>query len=299
LDSVLIKIREIYVPFLLVSIGTILFYTLFRWALDIKLGFFPFDQEILNFWIPFCCPWVPILIWLKRRIRVLNVRGKNDKGYFFYEFAMVAAIAAPLIISQGYIEKASFGLVRISSIEHVSDYESEKYFKLDLFDVEKNKCLPYLSTKTTGKYNDRLNFTMSLSCPFKRDMGNVWYGIDYREHLSNKISNEKKESELKKFLKKSQESFNTYDFQNVTYFEKLRNSNERNGFIGAIKKSDSKVNEKQQIILIPQADIFEKRYNKDFTWIFISFAIGAFIILLMIVIPTINERELRSLNVSH
>jgi rhomboid protease GluP len=129
LNNIGIKIREVYLPFLVVSVGTILFYNLFRWTFDIKLGVLPLKQDLLNFWIPFALPWVPILIWLRRRIRVLNIRGKRDNGYFGYQFAMVTAIAVLIIVSQNYIEKASFDLVSISSPYEVKNEINEKYLE--------------------------------------------------------------------------------------------------------------------------------------------------------------------------
>ena len=37
--------KEVYLPFLIVSIGTILFYNLFRWTFDVKLGLLPLEEE--------------------------------------------------------------------------------------------------------------------------------------------------------------------------------------------------------------------------------------------------------------
>ncbi|WAC03029.1 hypothetical protein N7U66_05205 [Lacinutrix neustonica] len=145
------KLKEVYIPFLIVSIGTILFYNLFRWTLDIKLGILPLKENLLNFWIPFALPWIPILIWLRRRIRILNVRGKRDNGYFGYQFAMAAAIAVPIIISQNYIEKSSFNLNEISSILKVKELKKEKYFKIASFDIDQNSSLPYVTARTSGE----------------------------------------------------------------------------------------------------------------------------------------------------
>lgn len=155
MNNIGIKLKEVYLPFLVVSIGTILFYNLFRWTFDIKLGVLPLKEDLLNFWIPFVLPWVPILIWLRRRIRVLNIRGKRDNGYFGYQFAMVAAMAAPIIVSQNYLEKASFDLVSISS---PYEAKNEKYFDISSFQISKNTSLSYVTARNSGKNNDNLNF---------------------------------------------------------------------------------------------------------------------------------------------
>lgn len=286
------KIKEVYLPFLVVSIGTILFYNLFRWTLDIKLGILPLKEDLLNYWIPFSLPWIPILIWLRRRIRILNIRGKRDNGYFGYQFAMVAAIAVPIIISQNYIEKASFALVSISSPYEVINETNEKYFDISSFQVSKNASLPYVTARTSGRNNESLYFYLYLACPFDYSE-NVWYGVKYSKNLSNHVSDDKKNSEYRIFVEKSEREFDTYDFQKVKYFEKLGYSNDRDGFIEAIKEKNPDVKESEQIILIPKSDVFEERLGNTFPWIFGSFGIGALVLLLMVVIPKIDEKELR------
>jgi hypothetical protein len=39
-----VKIKEVYIPFLIVSTGTIVFYYLFRWTFDIKLNILPLKK---------------------------------------------------------------------------------------------------------------------------------------------------------------------------------------------------------------------------------------------------------------
>lgn len=285
------KIQEVYIPFLIVSIGTILFYNIFRWALDIKLGILPLKEDLLNFWIPFTLPWIPILIWLRRRIRILNIRGKRDNGYFIYQFAVAAAIAAPIIISQNYIEKSSFDLIQINSLEEIKELKKEKYFKINYFEIDRNSSLTFSTSRTSGRYNDNLNFYRYFACPFKFSQS-IWYGIEFKKNLSNRISDATKNSEYRRFIKKSTKDFDNYNFNDVTYFEKLGNSDKRDGFIEAVQRGFTEINEEQEIILIPRTDNFNNRLGSSFYWIFGSFGIGAIILLAMVLIPKIDEQEL-------
>lgn len=287
-----IKLKEVYLPFLIVSFGTIIFYNLFRWTFDIKLRVLPLKEDLLNFWIPVALPWIPILIWLRRRIRILNIRGKRDNGYFGYQFAMAVAIAVPIIVSQTYIEKASFDLISIANVYETKSQSDEKYFDISSFRVDKNASLPYVTARTSGRNNDNLNFYLYLACPFENS-DNVWYGVEYSKNLSNRISDDKKDTEYRSFLEKSEREFETYNFQNAKYFEKLGYSDDRDGFIEAIKEKNPNIKESEQIILVPQSDAFEQRLGNTFPWIFGSFGIGAFVLLLMVAIPKIDEKELR------
>lgn len=286
------KLQEIYIPFLIVSIGTILFYNILRWSLDIKLGVLPLKENLLNFWIPFALPWIPILIWLRRRIRILNIKGKRDNGYFGYQFAMAAAIAVPIIISQNYIEKSSFDLNEISSISKVKELKNEKYFKINSFEIDQSSSLPYATARTSGRNNENLYFYLYLASPFKNTTS-IWYGVKYKKSVSNRENEQRKNSEYRSFLNKSERRFDTFNFQEVDYFEKLGYSDDRDGYLEAIKDENPNLKIDQQIILIPKNDVFENRNGNSFPWIFGSFGIGALILLTMVLIPKIDEKELR------
>ncbi len=293
MDDLKLKIKTIFIPYLIVSIATIVCYSLFRWGLDIKLGLIPLKEDVLNFWIPFIIPWIPILIWLRRRIRILKVRGKRDNGYFGYQFAMVGAIAIPLMISQNYIEKASYGLINIESAEDTKNYPREKYFALEDFNIEQNKCLSYGTARTAGRNNDDLDFYLYLSCPFN-DSG-VWYGVEYTRRISNRVSATTKDAEYRNFRHESITEFQSYyNFEGVVYFEKLGYSDQKDGHLAAIKSSPQNTIEKEQIILVPHKEQFSDRLGNTFRWIFGSFLIGSLILFGMIVIPKIDSYELNN-----
>jgi len=292
LNNIRIKLKEVYFPFLIVSIGTILFYYLFRWLFDIKLGVLPFKEDLLNFWIPFTFPWIPVLIWLRKRIRILNLKGKKDNGYSGYQFAMVLAITVPIIVSQNYLEKASFDLVSVNSASEIKSHISEKYFDIKSFRIKKEGSHAYVTARTSGRNNDKLTYYLYLSCPFENS-DNIWYGVEYSKNLSNFISDNKKDYEYRNFMLQSEKEFETYNFQNVNYFEKLGYSDDRDGFIEAIKEKYTNISQLEQVILIPKSDIFEDRLGNTFPWIFGSFGIGAFVLFLMVIIPKIDKKGLR------
>ncbi|WAC03030.1 rhomboid family intramembrane serine protease [Lacinutrix neustonica] len=136
-----------------------------------------------------------------------------------------------------------------------------------------------------------MNFYLYLACPFE-NTSSIWYGVEYNKNVSNRINEQRKNSEYRTFINKSEKEFKTYDFQDVEYFERLGYSDDRDGFIEAIKEKKPNINEKKQIILVPKKDVFEKRLGNSFPWIFGSFGIGAFILLAMVLIPKIDEKEL-------
>jgi rhomboid protease GluP len=89
----------------------------------------------------------------------------------------------------------------------------------------------------------------------------------------------------------SEIEFKTYNFQDVRYFEKLGYSDDKDGYLSAIQEEKPNKNLKKQVILIPKKEDFKERLGNTFPWIFGSYAIGAFIIFMMIMIPKIDEKE--------
>lgn len=293
MNSSKLKLREIYIPFLIVSLGTVILYCLFRWVFDVKLGLLPLKEDILDLWIPIILPWISVLVWLRKRIRLLRIRGKGENGFFIYQCAMVAAIAVPLVVSQQYVDKISYDLIEVNSVSDISKIKGGKYFKVNSFDVEDNSSLSHITVRTSGRYNGNLNFNLFFATPL-RGSTSVWYCVEYKRTINNNLSKQRKNLEYSRFLDRSSKEFNTYNFYSVKYFEKLPISRERDGFVNAVEKEYTKINAQGQTFLVPKIDAFKNQNNNSLKNTIIAFLIGALIILIMIMLPKIDKNELNN-----
>ncbi|WP_396633529.1 rhomboid family intramembrane serine protease [Maribacter sp. R86514] len=248
-------------------------------------------EDILDLWIPIILPWVTVLIWLRKRIRLLRIRGKGGDGYFGYQFAMVAAIAAPLVVSQEYVDKISYDLIEVNSISEIPKVKEGKYFKVNSFDVEDNASLSHVTVGTSGRYNGSLNFNLFYATPL-RGSASVWHCVEYKRTISNNLNKQRKNLEYSSFLSRSNKEFNTYNFYSVTYFEKLAISKERDGFINAVKNEYPVINMNDQIFLVPKNVAFKNQNNDSLKNTIIAFLIGTLIILILIILPKIDTNEL-------
>jgi len=285
-----IKIREVFIPFLLVAVGIFLSYGIFRWLFDVKLGVIPLKEDVLNLWIPAGLTFIAILIFLRKRIRILKVGGKGDNGYFLYQFAMVFAIGIPLFLSQDYLLKSMYDLKEVSSVSEIATLTNEKYFKVRAFTVDQEASVPYVTSRVSGRHNTDLDFELYLACPFKFTE-NIWYGVQYSKRTSNRGTKERKNIAYKTFINVSQRRFEKYNFRDIRYFEKLGYSDDSDGFLNAIKDNYPEKVREDQIILIPKENAFEDRFRTSFSWILGSFAIGFGVIFLMVIFPKIDQKE--------
>lgn len=291
-QNIITKLQKVYLPFLIISIGTVLLYTCLRWLLDVKFGIIPLKKDLLDFWIPFGLPWIPILIFLRRRIRILNVRGKNDNGYFLYQTVIAGTIFATLLNTQDYITTNSYNLYEVSSIEELDALKREKYFKLSSFLVEKESKTSYTTARVSGRSNERLNITEFIALPFENSQ-TVWYGIEYKSSMNNNMSEGSKNRTYRKFLETWKTQYEHHSFYGTRYFEKLGHSDELDGYVHAIQLRHPNLDRGDLTILIPHKGEFLERSGNSLEWAFGCFAIGSFIFLFMVLVPSINEGELR------
>ncbi len=292
LKSFQLKLLHIYLPFLLSAIGLLILYGLFRWVLDIKLGLLSVKGDLLNLWIPFALPWVAVLFWLRRRIGLLNLRFKDGDVYFLYKFLMAVAMTIPLIVSQSYLETASYPLITLENASQVSQYPSEKYFQIKSFEVDAPRSLSHVSARTFGRNQDDLRVYIYLACPLAQSRG-VWYGIKFQESINKRLSDDKKDKVYQDFVEKTKQDFEAYDFQNLSYFEKLGYSDDQDGFLEAVQKGSTSPQRAKNVILIPQKEEFSQRVGSSFYWIFASWGMGAFLIFGMVWIPPLDSEEVQ------
>lgn len=291
MENLILKIKKVYLPFLLIAGATIVTYTALRWYLDLKLGLIPLKENLLNFWLPLLLPSLPLIVWQRHRNRILNVNGKRENGHFLYLLLMSLAIATPLLIIQQYIQKAAFDLIPLHRIAEVHQHPNERYFKLNTYNIEKQGSQAFATSRTSGRNNESLSFYLYFVSPFS-EAQQIWHGIDYQESTTNRASDEAKNRAYQHFLRQSEQRFKDYNFYHNSYFEKLSYSDKRDGFLEAARKAKPDLVAEEQVILIPRQSPFEERLGESYPWIFRSMAISALAVLLMVSFPKINQDEL-------
>ena len=277
-----VKINKIFLPFLLIYIGTILFYGLFRWVFDVKLDILNINVDILDFWVSILLPWVPILIWIRPRLKVLKHReGSRLDNYMTIRWFMSLVIFVPLLNSQEYIVQAGYDLIEINSVEQVSDFPNEKYFHLNNFILDTDQSASYTVERTSGKANQHLNYSSYTAIPFKGG-DNVFLGFHYAESLSNRLSEHEKNALYGGFLNNADRALKTASFYSAQYFERVPNSRDLKAYLNAVETMATNPQVNQAIILKPVYKSFEKRSGNKVDWILGTFAAGVVFIFILL-----------------
>jgi len=135
-----VKLKRIFVPFLIISAGTIITYSFLRWLLFIKYNLFVVDQDILDFWAPLFFVLVPILIWLGPRVKLMDLTpGTGTRSDPFAGFMILAmmAIGGPTIVAQVYVESATGKLTHLGRISQIDSVAQTKFYSVKTFYADK------------------------------------------------------------------------------------------------------------------------------------------------------------------
>lgn len=287
-----IKFKHIVPTFIYVAFGTTITTLLFRWVFTINSEILPIKEDIFNIWLPLILPWIPITIWLRPKLRILKSKDP-DRLSISYQMIVWGTMAAMMIVSNGYLKTATGKLAELDSIEQSSDLDT-RFIKLQNIELNRKLASAHTEFRASGKYNQHLNFDSYFVYPFTAQDRNgkhrYWYGVKIEEQISNKIEPEEKERKYQAFFQKAVKDFKAYKFSKPDYFEVLPHSDDREGFLNAVKRQEQFASP-QPVIIKPKKGLYSSRNGKKFEWIFGSFSIGFCVFLFALVFPKYHAAE--------
>ena len=158
------KIRLIFIPFLLTLTGTALVYITARWLLmqsNVRI-----DEFAYIFWIPATLPWIPILIWLRPRLKLLklNTSGRRDP-VFAYMMLMAATMGFFLGSSQEYFVEKTGKLTKLERIGQIDTLPKTKYYTVKQMYADKRLKRYKTRFVVSGKHNQDFDMYIYVSIP--------------------------------------------------------------------------------------------------------------------------------------
>lgn len=288
------KLKIIYKPIILTLILLVIGYTFLHWLIFIELKLFSLKKILLDFGIPITLVGLAAWIYIRPKLKILRLGDWLD----FCTVLVWVGITAPLLIAQNYIQTSTGKLTELTSIKEITKYEETKYYSFKNYYIDKNTIGIYHDYEVIPKkYSSDLNMIIYVAIPFYESANDInlhspigWLGHEYRCRVSNSLSPEQKDKEFNKFSTKSQNDFNDRDFSKFTYFERLGNSKEFDGFSNAIKATNRF--KPIDVILVGESKPYSERTGNSLFWIFGSSLISCIVWLIMISIPSYNEQVL-------
>jgi rhomboid protease GluP len=289
-----IKFKHIIPSFLFVTIGSTLIVLIFRWVFTINSDIIPIKEDVFNIWLPLIFPWIPLTIWLRPKLRILKFKKEGSDAPMLFQLITWVTMVAMMIVSNNYLTTATGNLSEINTIEELAVHDV-RYLRVRQFKLDKQFGSSHTEFRSSGKHNQYLNFDTYFLYPFKTQNSDsqfkYWYGVKMHEQISNKIEPEEKEEKYQKFYAKAVEDFENYKFFEADYFEILPHSDDREGFISAIKRQEDFTNNIKPIIIKPKNRLYSEKNGRKLEWIFGSFGIGFFIFLFALIFPQYRSAE--------
>jgi len=160
------KIRLIFLPFLYIAFAVIGICTFLHWLLFINYQGFKVNDMVINFWVPIILPGIPLLIWLRPRLKllILNNTGRRDPLAVYIMLAWFT-IAISTAIAQSYIVTATGKLTPLNNIAQIKDLPATMYYTVNRFYINKRFSHAKAFFSTSGKYNQDFDMSIFVAVP--------------------------------------------------------------------------------------------------------------------------------------
>ncbi len=294
------KLRHIYGPFLLVTAGSVAAYSVLAWLLVYKTQLLNLDEDVVTIWLPFVLAWVPLLVWVWPRIKVLKLETKQGRIPELYMLVAAATVIGPTVIGQTYLARATATLTHLDEVAEINRSPDTKYYAVTRPCLRREDHQFHWASALTGRQSESLTFTITVVVPFCGETGAqgtvpapAWLGITFTKSMRADRPDDHKEAEARMFAKDSEAEFAKMDLAALTYLEQLGPGAKRRGFESAIRKSG--LASSDPIVLLPHHDVFEERTGERGAWALWFYVGGAALWLVMVLIPGVHGARLKDL----
>jgi hypothetical protein len=280
MSALTLKLKKIYLPFVLASASVLFIYGFFRWYFDVYTGPLWIQEDLLDYFIPLFLTMMVSFLLLGKRVKKYIRRTRDHRGRLSLQLIMGLGMLIPVATSQHYIKHALFPLNDIQSIEEVREMRKEKYFKLRQIQVDKSQCQAYREVRQNGGKTRKTHFDAYYVCPLV-ESNEIWMGVQY--HHEEMGASEKQARKAEGYFKTTNRFFEERNLQEFQYLKLLRPSKERNKFVDFIESFQPGVEKKALFILTPQMRVYESRPGTELYLVVVAFLmsmLGIFVILL-------------------
>lgn len=166
MNTFITKLNLIFRPYLLIAVGFITLYTFLHWLLVVQTGWLPLKENVVNIILPIALPIIPLVLWLRPRVKLLNLKRKRGKDLVDLYLAIAwISIFIPTAIAQEYMITATGKLTVLQDITELNDHPLTKYYTLDHHYIDKNHVAVYKTANVSGRNNEYLNLSIYVACP--------------------------------------------------------------------------------------------------------------------------------------
>lgn len=310
MDNIKDKIRLVFVPYLIISSVTLIAWTFLHWFLFIKYNIY---QGIIMIIIPSILSLTLILIWLYRKVKLLNIKSNVLVWYLLVPCLTMGGLS---LFGQQYFTLTNSKLTHLSSISQIEQNDPSKFYSLKNFYLDKKHFSLNKQFGSSGKNQQNLEMYIYITVPILNSIQDTlgsnclgWYGVTYNEtaysFLSDHDLNELREidinknvydydenaEEVNKLVKKSLMKFNNLNINQFLYLERIsKTESVFDNYILSIK-NNTKYDTKSDVVLLPCKESLADRANDNLKVGLTIFGIGSLLFLIMVISPNLKSED--------
>lgn len=160
------KFRLIFIPYLVISSGTIGLYTFLHWCFFIKWSTFAVDEVVLNFAAAAIFPAIPVILWFRPYLKLLELKNNGGKDPLVGLIMLTwITIIGPNVIAQEYLVTKTGKLTTLTDISQINKIPHTKYYKVKNILAMKEQASKTFEQSVSGKHNQYLDMSVYISVP--------------------------------------------------------------------------------------------------------------------------------------
>ncbi|MFM7022668.1 MAG: rhomboid family intramembrane serine protease [Flavobacteriales bacterium] len=287
------RLTYILLPITIATILCIALISLSRWLFTIQFNLVHFHESVWEFGLPFTVAIIALII-LRKRFHIIKY-SERFRGRLLLNFIAAGAIGIPAIFSQCYFTTATGKLKAVTTVEEIVANENVRYYTIDQFSIDTFYYSYNVDIRTSGKHNQTLSFTTYYcfafsSEKFQYENAKCWYTIKFSKNVSNNLEDNEKETAYEQFKAECDSNIKYHNFHELAYFERVPDSDDKDFYIESIKDLTKKSGE-DVILLRPVNEDFNERNGNKMEGIFISYALGILVLVLIISFGKYDKNE--------
>jgi rhomboid protease GluP len=160
-----LKFKLIGVKLIVILFSFVAIYSFLHWLLFIQLRIYEIREIIVVWILPLTLPLVPIWIWLRKRIRLLNLETKKDNLFFNYIFVLHLFVGSVTVATQYFLISFSGELRELKSPSAITEYRRAKYYTISQYYADKSQARRRGFSHTSGKRSQTLHYEYIIAVP--------------------------------------------------------------------------------------------------------------------------------------
>lgn len=295
-----LKFRFIYARFLVILFSFLTIYSFLHWLFVIKLGIIDINENVVIWGPPLLLPIIPLWIWLRKRIRLLNLQSQKENLFANYLLVAHLAVAATTVAFQYYLISAAGELRALKTPEEITLHKPVKYYTIGQFYADKSHARLMRFSHISGKHNKTLHYEIVIAVPLRaRDTDTlsnteppVWVCLRYETSLSNSSTSSYKDAAWESFYEECVRDLDNTNLNSSTYLDRPGNGKKRDQFVQTVGGEHYNGTQSPQV-LEPRFDPFAEKSYGYLGWTVLLFIGGAGIWWFMILYKYFDEDALQ------